>query len=55
MYNFHPIFFFQDIFTALLDSEISMAAPITRFQEFTEYRDVQYYGLKVLTTNAYRK
>lgn len=32
-----------------------MSAPIARFQEFTEYRDVQQYGLKVLSTLAYRK
>ncbi|XP_053601930.1 nucleolar complex protein 4 homolog B [Plodia interpunctella] len=45
----------KNIFTVLLDSDISMSAPITRFQEFTEYRDVQQYGLKVLSTLAYRK
>ncbi|CAH2989754.1 unnamed protein product [Chilo suppressalis] len=44
-----------NIFTVLLDSEQSMSAPIARFQEFTEYRDVQQYGLKVLSTLAYRK
>ncbi|RVE55218.1 hypothetical protein evm_000116 [Chilo suppressalis] len=45
----------KNIFTVLLDSEQSMSAPIARFQEFTEYRDVQQYGLKVLSTLAYRK
>ncbi|XP_045527665.1 nucleolar complex protein 4 homolog A [Pieris brassicae] len=45
----------KNIFNVLLDSEIPMSAPITRFQEFTEYRDVQQFGLKVLTTLAYRK
>lgn len=45
----------KNIFSMLLDSEISMSAPIARFQEFTEYRDVQQYGLKVLSTLAYRK
>lgn len=39
----------------LLDSETPMTAPITRFQEFTEYRDVQQHGLKVLAALAYRK
>ncbi|KAJ0180888.1 hypothetical protein K1T71_002973 [Dendrolimus kikuchii] len=45
----------KNIFIVLLDSEISMSAPIVRFQEFTEYKDVQQYGLKVLSTLAYRK
>ncbi|CAG9783335.1 unnamed protein product [Diatraea saccharalis] len=45
----------KNIFTVLLDSEQSMSAPIARFQEFTEYRDVQQYGLKVLSSLAYRK
>ncbi|CAB3221548.1 unnamed protein product [Arctia plantaginis] len=45
----------KNIFTTLLDSETSMSAPLARFQEFTEYRDVQQYGLKVLSTIAYRK
>ncbi|XP_026323958.1 nucleolar complex protein 4 homolog A isoform X2 [Hyposmocoma kahamanoa] len=45
----------KNIFSVLLDSETAMTAPIARFQEFTEYRDVQQYGLKVLSTLAYRK
>ncbi|CAH0699368.1 unnamed protein product [Spodoptera exigua] len=45
----------KNIFNVLLDPEISMSAPIARFQEFTEYKDVQQYGLKVLSTIAYRK
>ncbi|KAG7303839.1 hypothetical protein JYU34_010741 [Plutella xylostella] len=45
----------KNIFSMLLDSELSMAAPIARFQEFSEHRDVQQYGLKVLPTIAYRK
>ncbi|VVD01521.1 unnamed protein product [Leptidea sinapis] len=45
----------KNIFIVLLDSEISMSAPIARFQEFTEYRDVQQYGLKILTTLSYKK
>ncbi|CAH2216934.1 jg27455, partial [Pararge aegeria aegeria] len=38
-----------------MDSEISMSPQIVRFQEFTEYRDVQQHGLKVLSAIAYRK
>ncbi|CAH2068179.1 unnamed protein product, partial [Iphiclides podalirius] len=45
----------KNIFNVLLDSEISMSAPIARFQEFTEYKDVQQYGLKVLATMGYKK
>ncbi|KAL4719061.1 hypothetical protein ACJJTC_015400 [Scirpophaga incertulas] len=45
----------KSIFSVLLDSEQSMSAPIARFQEFTEYRDVQQYGLKVLSSLSYRK
>ncbi|XP_026728857.1 nucleolar complex protein 4 homolog B [Trichoplusia ni] len=52
---YFPSIRLKNIFTVLLDSELSMSAPIARFQEFTEYRDVQQYGLKVLSTLAYRK
>ncbi|KAL0896151.1 hypothetical protein ABMA27_012101 [Loxostege sticticalis] len=52
---FFPSVRLKNIFTVLLDSEQSMSAPIARFQEFTEYRDVQQYGLKVLSALAYRK
>ncbi|KAI5631918.1 CBF/Mak21 family domain-containing protein [Phthorimaea operculella] len=52
---YFPSFRLKSIFTALLDSEESMSAQIARFQEFTEYRDVQQYGLKVLSMLAYRK
>ncbi|PZC79613.1 hypothetical protein B5X24_HaOG216137 [Helicoverpa armigera] len=52
---YFPSLRLKNIFSVLLDSEISMSAPIARFQEFTEYRDVQQYGLKVLSTLAYRK
>ncbi|KAJ2946722.1 hypothetical protein O0L34_g12778 [Tuta absoluta] len=52
---YFPSLRLKSIFTALLDSEESMSAAIARFQEFTEYRDVQQYGLKVLSTLAYRK
>ncbi|XP_060809676.1 nucleolar complex protein 4 homolog B [Amyelois transitella] len=52
---FFPSIRLKNIFTVLLDSDMSMSAPIARFQEFTEYRDVQQYGLKVLSTLAYRK
>ncbi|XP_063836786.1 nucleolar complex protein 4 homolog [Ostrinia nubilalis] len=52
---FFPSMRLKNIFTVLLDSEQSMSAPIARFQEFTEYRDVQQYGLKVLSALAYRK
>ncbi|CAG5035041.1 unnamed protein product [Parnassius apollo] len=45
----------KNIFTVLLDSDITMSAPIARFQEFTEYKDVQQYGLKVLSTIGYKK
>ncbi|GBP08221.1 Nucleolar complex protein 4 homolog B [Eumeta japonica] len=45
----------KTIFNAFLDSEILMSAPITRFQEFSEYKDVQQYGLKVLAAMSYRK
>ncbi|XP_068628510.1 nucleolar complex protein 4 homolog B [Battus philenor] len=45
----------KNIFTVLLDSEISMSAVIARFQEFTEYKDVQQYGLKVLSSIGYKK
>ncbi|XP_059056544.1 nucleolar complex protein 4 homolog A [Achroia grisella] len=52
---FFPSVRLKNIFTVLLDADMSMTAPIARFQEFTEYRDVQQYGLKVLSTIAYRK
>ncbi|KAG6459711.1 hypothetical protein O3G_MSEX011550 [Manduca sexta] len=52
---YFPAFRLKNIFTVLLDSEMSMSAPIARFQEFTEYKDVQQYGLKVLSTLAYKK
>lgn len=52
---FFPSVRLKNIFTVLLDSETLMSAPIARFQEFTEYRDVQQYGLKVLSTIAYKK
>ncbi|XP_045504705.1 nucleolar complex protein 4 homolog A [Colias croceus] len=52
---FFPSVRLKNIFNVLLDSEIPMTAPITRFQEFTEYRDMQQFGLKVLCTIAYRK
>ncbi|KAJ8734479.1 hypothetical protein PYW08_013729 [Mythimna loreyi] len=52
---YFPSLRLKNIFSVLLDSEMSMSAPIARFQEFTEYRDVQQYGLKVLSTLAYRK
>ncbi|XP_045542340.1 nucleolar complex protein 4 homolog B [Papilio machaon] len=45
----------KNIFIVLLDSEISMSALIARFQEFTEYKDVQQYGLKVLSSIGYKK
>ncbi|CAK1548038.1 unnamed protein product [Leptosia nina] len=45
----------KNIFNVLLDSEVPMSAQIMRFQEFTEYRDLQQFGLKVLTTIAYKK
>ncbi|XP_045456524.1 nucleolar complex protein 4 homolog B [Melitaea cinxia] len=52
---FFPSVRLKNIFAVLLDSETSMSAPIARFQEFTEYRDVQQHGLKVLSTLAFRK
>ncbi|XP_049887956.1 nucleolar complex protein 4 homolog B [Pectinophora gossypiella] len=52
---YFPSYRLKNIFSVLLDSEIPMSAPIVRFQEFTEYADVQQYGLKVLSTLAYRK
>ncbi|CAG9575404.1 unnamed protein product [Danaus chrysippus] len=52
---FFPSVRLKNIFCVLLDSEISMLAPIARFQEFTEYRDVQQHGLKVLSTLACHK
>ncbi|XP_012548017.1 nucleolar complex protein 4 homolog B [Bombyx mori] len=52
---YFPSFRLKNIFTVLLDSDMSMSAPLARFQEFTEYKDVQQYGLKVLSTLAYRK
>ncbi|XP_072935350.1 nucleolar complex protein 4 homolog B [Epargyreus clarus] len=52
---FFPSVRLKNIFIGLLDSEISMSTSIARFQEFTEYKDVQQYGLKVLSTIAYKK
>ncbi|XP_034823962.1 nucleolar complex protein 4 homolog B [Maniola hyperantus] len=45
----------KNIFTVLLDSDVSMSSQIARFQEFTEYRDMQQHGLKILSAIAYRK
>ncbi|XP_050357436.1 nucleolar complex protein 4 homolog B [Nymphalis io] len=52
---FFPSVRLKNIFLVLLDSETSMSAPITRFQEFTEYRDMQQHGLKVLAALAFKK
>ncbi|KAM3957062.1 nucleolar complex protein 4 homolog [Aphomia sociella] len=52
---FFPSVRLKNVFVVLLDADILMSAPIARFQEFTEYRDVQQYGLKVLSTIAYKK
>lgn len=47
--------FFQNIFKVILNSDLPMTAVLARFQEFTEYRDVQQYGLRVLASIAYKK
>ncbi|XP_041973851.1 nucleolar complex protein 4 homolog B [Aricia agestis] len=52
---YFPTVRLKNIFTVLLDSETSMSAPIARFQEFSDYKDVQQYGLKVLSALALRK
>lgn len=52
--GFHlPLARLKNIFTILLDSDASMSTSIIRFQEFCEYRDVQLFGLKVLSSPVF--